>query len=296
MYSMKQASELVGLPVVTIRAWENRYGVISPSRSEGGHRLLSDDDLSTLRYLKRKVEQDGLKISDAVRQLKSKSRIVHNDTEKPTVETDAYDSLINKLYTELIHFRAAQADEAIDLAFALFRFEEALQRVIAPVLYRTGEAWEAGHITVAQEHFASETIMRRLSAFFRIFPVIAGLPVVLALCPEGERHHLGLMMFSLFLRKRGAEVLYLGADTPFNGLAEMIRSHGVSYVAISVTDKQNVDRVHAWIDGIREIFPKLRFLLGGAAFSDAAAQPAKAYIRYLAREEWEDWQGGFFEG
>ncbi|WP_419875898.1 MerR family transcriptional regulator [Candidatus Pristimantibacillus sp. PTI5] len=293
MYSMKRASELLDIPVVTIRAWENRYGVIAPRRSGGGHRQLSEEDLSRLRFLKNQIEQNGLKISEAVRLLRQSDSVppeqAAEQAAEQTTSSLTFDGLVDKLYMDLIHFNSVQADKTIDLVFALYDFEEAFRRIIVPVLYRAGAEWEAGKIVVAQEHFATETILRRLSALFRVFPVNPSLPVVLAFCPEGERHHLGLMSFSLFLRKRGAAVLYLGPDTPLKDLDGIIANHSVSFIAASVTDRCYVDKLMEWIEAAARNHPQLRFLLGGAAFDRAEWRPVKANVRYLSAEQWEDW-------
>ncbi|MFC5528139.1 MerR family transcriptional regulator [Cohnella yongneupensis] len=289
MYSMKRASELLHIPVVTIRAWENRYGVIAPRRSGGGHRLLSEEDLSRLRFLKNQIEQNGLKISEAVLLLRKSDSVPPEQVAEQATSSRTFDGLVDKLYMNLIHFDSVQADETIDLAFALYDFEEAFRRIFVPVLYRAGTEWEAGKIAVAQEHFATETILRRISALFRVFPVNSGLPVVLAFCPEGERHHLGLMSFSLFLRKRGAAVLYLGPDTPLKDLDGIITNHSVSFIAASVTDRRYVDKLMEWIEVAARNHPQLRFLLGGAAFDQVEWRPVKANVRYLSAEQWEDW-------
>jgi DNA-binding transcriptional MerR regulator len=42
-----------GLTADVLRAWEKRYGVIEPGRSEGGRRLYSDRDIERLRLLRR---------------------------------------------------------------------------------------------------------------------------------------------------------------------------------------------------------------------------------------------------
>ncbi|MVP00676.1 MerR family transcriptional regulator [Paenibacillus lutrae] len=291
MYSMKRASELLGISVVKIRAWENRYGIISPKRSSGGHRLLSDEDLARLRFLKEQIEENGLKISEAVLLLQQRKSVPPEQDAEQSVTGKSYDVFIEKLYTDLINFNSAQADQTIDLVFALYDLEETFRSIFGPVLYRIGEKWEAGEITVIQEHFASETIMRRLSALFRVFPINPSLPVVLAFCPEGERHHLGLLSFSLFLRKRGVNVLYSGPDTPLKELEGIIQKQQVSFIAVSVTDPRYVDKLMMWIETAARNNSRLRFLLGGAAFDDPAARPAvKANVRYLSVHEWEDWQ------
>lgn len=287
---MQKASELSGIPVVTIRAWENRYGVISPSRSGGGHRQLSEEDLSKLRFLKNQIEQNGLRISEAAKRLQQRESVRLEQAPDQVATDRTYEGLADKLYMDLIHFNPTRADNTIDLAFAMYDFEEAFRRIIVPVLYRIGAEWEAGEIGVAQEHFASETIMRRLSAMFRVFPVNPSLPVVVAFCPEGEHHHLGLMSFSLFLRKRGVDVLYLGPNTPLKDLDGIIESRNVSFIAVSVTDCGYVDGLMEWIEAAARNYPRLRFLLGGAAFDRMEMRPAKANVRYLAAEQWEDWR------
>lgn len=290
MYSMKRASELLGIPVVTIRAWENRYGIISPGRSNGGHRLLSDEDLARLGFLKEQIDKNGLKISEAVEKLKQSDSVPAAHAASPPAHGQMYASLVDKLYAELIQFDSAQADQTIDLAFALYDVEDTLRYIFVPVLYRVGTEWESGKIKVVQEHFASETIMRRLSALFRVFPINPGLPIVLAFCPEGERHHLGLLSFSLFLRKRGVNVLYAGPDTPLKELDGIIESQNISFVAASVTDPRNTDKLLTWIEATALKYPNLRFLLGGAAFdSPASRRMVQANVRYLSADQWEDW-------
>ena len=48
MYTIKRAAELTGISLSTLRAWERRYGVVSPARSDGRYRLYSDADLRAL--------------------------------------------------------------------------------------------------------------------------------------------------------------------------------------------------------------------------------------------------------
>ena len=47
----------------------------------------------------------------------------------------------------------------------------------------------------------TQLISQRFYQFFHLFPIYPHLPKVLALCPEGEHHQVGLLLFSLFMRK-----------------------------------------------------------------------------------------------
>jgi len=59
---------MVGIPAATIRNWEDRYGLITPERSPGGHRLYSRGQVEQLRFVKRELAR-GLQPADAHRVL-----------------------------------------------------------------------------------------------------------------------------------------------------------------------------------------------------------------------------------
>ncbi|TYP73198.1 MerR family transcriptional regulator [Paenibacillus methanolicus] len=290
MYSIKKVSELTDIPIVTIRAWEKRYQIVTPLRTGGGHRLYSETDIETLKWIKDQMERNQLKISEAVFQLKNKSGEALADTgsQSESGSGSSYPDLGERLYRELTALDSAQAHRTIDLAFSLNDFEDVFHRLLAPVLYRIGDAWESGLITVAQEHFASQLVMERFNQFHRILPVQAHLPLAMAFCPEGEHHHMGLMLFSLFMRRKGLDVVYLGPNTPLAGLTRLIKMRRVSIVAASVSDPPLLAALETWIETCRTEHPGLAFVLGGQAFRDCPPSLAD-YARSGDPAEWEAW-------
>jgi CheY-like chemotaxis protein len=56
MYAIAAASEMTGIPVTTLRSWEKTFGVVCPTRTGGGHRLYSQEDVERLRWLKAKID------------------------------------------------------------------------------------------------------------------------------------------------------------------------------------------------------------------------------------------------
>ena len=68
VYSIGAVARMLGIPVATIRNWEERYGAIVPERSPGGHRLYSRDQVEQLRFLAAQVSR-GLSAADAHRLL-----------------------------------------------------------------------------------------------------------------------------------------------------------------------------------------------------------------------------------
>src|ERR687896_176459 len=71
VYSIGAVSRLLGIPAQTLRTWQERYGVVVPERSPGGHRLYSRDQLELLRFLADQVAA-GLSPGDAHRLLRER--------------------------------------------------------------------------------------------------------------------------------------------------------------------------------------------------------------------------------
>jgi len=68
VYSISAVSRMVGVPVATIRTWEDRYGLVVPARSTGGHRLYRRDQVGQLRFVQTQIAQ-GASAADAHRLL-----------------------------------------------------------------------------------------------------------------------------------------------------------------------------------------------------------------------------------
>src|SRR6266702_1116927 len=68
VYSIGAAAKIVDVPAATLRAWEERYGVIKPQRSEGSQRLYSRNQLEQLKFIKSQIE-NGASAADAHRLL-----------------------------------------------------------------------------------------------------------------------------------------------------------------------------------------------------------------------------------
>jgi DNA-binding transcriptional MerR regulator len=78
IYSISAVERMVGVPAATLRNWEERYGLIQPQRSPGGHRLYTRDQVEQLRFLAAQLEQ-GLQPAEAHRLLDE--RLAHEPSE-----------------------------------------------------------------------------------------------------------------------------------------------------------------------------------------------------------------------
>ncbi|WP_336775028.1 MerR family transcriptional regulator [Paenibacillus sp. MMO-58] len=285
MYSIRKVSQLVGIPAVTIRAWENRYQLTAPVRSTGGHRLYRDADIETLRWIKQQMESCHLKISEAVTLYRDKQA---NKPAEALGQPSRFNRLTEQLYRELVDLNTVQANEVIDLCFSLFHHEEVFHHILTPVMRQIGTAWENGVISVAQEHFASQIIIQRCTQFMRILPLNRHLPRTVALCPEGEHHQMGLMLFTLFLRNKGHDVIYLGPDTPLNDITSLIRVKNIEIVAISLNNPLLAACVEKWISDCRLANPALTVIAGGDGFQGCSTALAPL-VCPSDPSEWDNW-------
>ncbi|ECG8588941.1 MerR family transcriptional regulator [Salmonella enterica subsp. salamae] len=64
-YSIGEFARLCGINATTLRAWQRRYGLLKPQRTDGGHRLYSDEDiqqaLTILDWMKKGVPISQIK-------------------------------------------------------------------------------------------------------------------------------------------------------------------------------------------------------------------------------------------
>ena len=68
IYSIGAVERMLGVPAATIRNWEERYGLVKPERSDGGHRLYTRGEVEQLRFVKEGLDR-GLQPAEAHRLL-----------------------------------------------------------------------------------------------------------------------------------------------------------------------------------------------------------------------------------
>ena len=56
-YSIGEFAERCGINPVTLRAWQRRYGLLKPQRSEGGHRQFDEEDVQRIEEIKRWIDR-----------------------------------------------------------------------------------------------------------------------------------------------------------------------------------------------------------------------------------------------
>jgi methanogenic corrinoid protein MtbC1 len=172
---------------------------------------------------------------------------------------------------------STRARHVIDAAADSGAIAELYLRVLQPVMEDVGTLWSAGHVNVAQEHYATAItagVMVHLGSRWRRAPTSGRLAVVS--CSPGERHQLGSQMVSDFLEAAGWEVLPLGADVPTEDLVALVELERPDVVAMSTSMREQLPTVVHTLGELRRIDPRPYLVVGGRAWFDLGDERARA--------------------
>ena len=99
-----------------------------------------------------------------------------------------------------------------------------------------GRRWQAGTVSIVEEHLASERLARALARIAESIPITAQAPVALLTCAEGDDHTLGLSLVELVLREAGWSTLWAGRNTPIAEIDRLLGQSEVGLLAVSASE------------------------------------------------------------
>jgi len=271
LYPISAVSSLTGVNAVTLRAWERRYGLVRPHRTEGGRRLYSRDEIEMIRRVLRLLDQ-GVAISrvaDAMRQAGASP-----DSSGPWRDYRA------QLVAGIGAFSEAQLEKTYDEALSLYPVDVVTRQLLLPLLRDLGERWESGDGSVAEEHFFSVYLRNKLGARFHHLNLRSDGPRLVAACLPGEQHEFGLLMFALAAHARGYRLILLGANMPLAGLEPVVTRTASRAVVLSGAASANSAPVLAQLAELAAGLA-VPVLVGGTFAVQNAAELEAAGVRPL---------------
>ena len=254
-----ELSRRSGVSPELLRAWERRYGLLRPTRSDGGLRLYSLDDLMRVRRMRQHLA-GGLAAAEA-------AALASGELPGEASLAVAPASVRKQLADALDRFDEPRAQAVLDEALAVATLDAFLGDIVLPYLHDLGERWARGEASIAQEHFASSVLRGRLLGLARGWGRGVG-PLAMLACLPGEGHEFGLIAFGLALRARGWRIAYLGSDTPLDTIEAAARSVAPELVVLTAVDPA---LVQANEPRLRELAGLHRVAIGGAGTRHAVA-------------------------
>lgn len=268
MYTIKRAAELTGVPVATLRAWERRYGVVTPKRTDGGYRLYDSDAVRALTLMNALVQEGWTPKLAAVetgRRL-SAARVSSAEVAAPPATPVALGqppSPDERLIQVAADLDPIALSDLLDEVFARGSFERVVDTWLLPALISLGTAWADGRVTVAGEHMVSYAVQRRLAAAYEAAGGRLDGPRVVVGLPPGSRHELGLLAFATAARRAGLATVYVGADLPAGDWSAAVRAQGAVAAVLAAPREADLPALEAVVDDLRAHHRGLVIGIGG---------------------------------
>jgi MerR family transcriptional regulator, light-induced transcriptional regulator len=289
LHPVRIVVQRTGLTPDLLRAWEKRYGVVTPTRSAGGQRLYSDADLERLALLKRAVNGGrniGQVAKFSVPELKA---VVLTDADAPRATpaqavafpTESAEAVLAAALLAVERFDAAALESTLRAAVLCLGVDQLLDEVLGPLLFTIGSRWKAGLMRPAHEHLATAVIRRTLSWLIECGRSSDAAPTVVVTTLAGQTHEFGALLAAATAVSHGWGVVYLGTSLQTRATA----------VALSLVYPTDDPAIPNELRELRAALPPgTGILAGGGASPDymAALEAVGAY-RFATIREFRLW-------
>ncbi len=282
-YNIGMAAKLSGVSELVIRAWENRYDVLSPERTVSNRRLYTESDIEKLVLLG-KLTRLGHRIGDianlepeVLKEMLSKSIDLMPDVPAPSGPEREPDEFTPYIIGALNAARNYDQKEFLSLltsASIKYSGFQLIDNIILPVIENTGKYWREGVFRVSHEHFASACIVKFLHGLSGGFRIEESAPSILIATPEGQYHENGALIASTLASAEGWKTVYLGASLPAEDIVSAARELNIKVLYLSIVYPEDSASIFQQLYKIRQVAgDELLIIAGGKAI--------KGYLQIL---------------
>lgn len=290
-YPIRAVSHLTGIAIDTLRAWERRYGAVTPARDARG-RLYTDADVARLRLLQQAVSSGHgvgrvATLSDEeLRRLTAVRAAPAPPVRRAALDSAAFGAALQTL-------DGAAIDQEFSRLAAVLPPGELVRDVLLPALREVGDLWHRRRGGIAHEHLISSTLRHLLGSFLRVH-ARRDIPIgLLFTTPSGERHEIGILCAAMLAASQGLRVSYVGPDLPAREIVTAVTSANARVLVLGLTltgtggakqrDLRTIvrdlpSRVEIWVGG-----PATDAFAGALGARGLALDDFDAYLSQLAR-------------
>jgi len=274
-HQIKIVARRTGLSPHLIRMWERRYQAVSPERTDTGRRLYSDEDIERLVLLHQATlagESIGqiarLPREDLARMVAATSDMRPKGEFLPAVDEEQAGYHLNQCLEMVKNLDSTNLEARLLRASVALGQQVFLEKVLLPLLSKTGDMWSLGSIKVAHEHLASAVVRSLLGSMYVTMHPESGGPLILTTTPSGQLHEFGALMVSVIASSIGWRTLYLGPNLPAEDIAAAVAQRQADAVALSIVYPPDDPRLAIELKKLsRFVGGKTRLLIGGRSAS-----------------------------
>ncbi len=229
LYPIREVARLTGVNPITLRAWERRYGLLVPHRTDGGHRLYSLQDIERVRSVTQWIAR-GVPVS------KVAGILDRGDVDEPEVVLDdaafsRYDFWLQRLDQALL-----QGDPLLlERLYAQLMTEVPLVTALVSILRPLHRRQSASSASAA---LLDSFLRARLAQ--RAGHLESGQVTLLLINLQGREAELDLLMVAVLLREIGVNLLVLGEAPDLGTLLPLVEHSAAA--ALVLFSEQSLER------------------------------------------------------
>ena len=234
-YTISTIADITGINPVTLRAWERRHGLITPIRTESGHRLYTDKDIEQIRKILQLVNE-GVSVGHVKEALQN---MKERDAGRPKTERGSWQDHLQEMLDAVTTFNEPALERVYNEVMSLYPVDVVTRELLLPLFETLGKRWDRSKTGIAEEHFFSVYVRNKLGARFHHRNTVNDGPLLVAACLPGEQHEFGLLLFALAAHAQNYRLILLGANMPLAPLVEVVkktRCQGVVLAGSAETD------------------------------------------------------------
>jgi DNA-binding transcriptional MerR regulator/methylmalonyl-CoA mutase cobalamin-binding subunit len=275
-YPIKVVSQMTGLSVHVIRAWEKRYNVVEPERSDTNRRLYSEVDIEKLKLLNDAVHSGhhiggiaNLSLTE-LKKLITKENLNFEEAKDRLVPSPDTDKSLNEIISECMesvkNFDTKKLEATLLNASAKLTQPILIEELVVPLVYKIGDLWHNGDIRVANEHLASSVIRSFLFNLLDSYSISNSAPVLISATPRGQEHELGALIAGVVAASSGWRVIYLGASLPAEEISSVVSHLNAKVVALSIVYPNDDPHLKGELTKLHQLLPvNVSMIVGGRA-------------------------------
>jgi len=243
-FSISELEHITGIKAHTIRVWERRYNVFSPSRTAGKSRVYNTDDLFKALQISL-LSKGGFRISHLARLSPEK---LHLLAEGMRGDGERQQKAVNNLLVFMHALDTEKFEALIDECYALWSADAVFHEVIYPFLQKTGLFWRGNRLT--EEHLVVTIIRSKIIAGIeRLRPREKDEKTIVLFLPEKGQLDLLLLYTHYMVKRKGCSVIYMGNDIANSNLKTIIeiKKPDVLFTYLLPKSKMNIPELAGFL-------------------------------------------------
>jgi len=256
-YTIKAVANMTGLSAHVIRAWEKRYGALSPNRSDTGRRLYLAEDIDKLKWVQcaiaggYSVGQVAHLSIDEIRSLNGMKSAASPPAQINETPTPTFDDCL----TAAREINGEKLDDLMQRAVLKLGARKFIEAFAAPLMESVGSHWRAGDVKVAEEHLITASVRSQLGKLLSSSNSPEEAPMIVFTTLQGQVHELGALMAAVIASQSGWKTSFLGPNMPANEIAGAVIAARARALGLSFTHSGDFECALNELEDLFQLLP-----------------------------------------